>query len=198
MKDAALQMSWLSRPLTCDGTTVLGPLDPARLNDGDLKDICLRMHVILDTIEMPRCEGRLLPRDLFDRMDTLESLLHHGPRPRLSDWSGLVAEFGEYYGLEGTGAIPVDPAGFHELRSEYADILGNSSRPAAIDPGWLSSTVVALARGIYAERAFDRMPILADALQEAGCDDPDVLGHCRGPGHHFPGCWVLDLVLGTG
>jgi hypothetical protein len=117
-------MSWLVRPLTCDGRTVLGPLAPARLGDADLKDICLRMHAILRTIEMSRCEGRLLPRDIFDRMDTLESLVLHGPRPRLLDWSGLIAEFGEYYRLAGAGPIPVDPAGFTELRARYSRLPG--------------------------------------------------------------------------
>jgi hypothetical protein len=76
------------------------------------------------------------------------------------------------------------------------DIFGNPFRPVAVDPRWLTSTVVSLARGIYDERAFDRLPILADALQDAGCDDPDVLGHCRSPGPHVRGCWVVDLVLG--
>jgi hypothetical protein len=52
-----------------------------------------------------------------------------------------------------------------------------------------------LAEGIYQERAFDRMPILADALQDAGCDNEDVLTHCRQPGEHVRGCWVVDLVL---
>ena len=49
---------------------------------------------------------------------------------------------------------------------------------------------------IYQERAFERLPILADALEEAGCDDPDILSHLRGPGPHVRGCWALDLVLG--
>jgi hypothetical protein len=57
--------------------------------------------------------------------------------------------------------------------------------------------VVALARGIYDDRAFDRLAILADALQDAGCDNADVLGHCRGPGPHVRGCWVVDLLLGN-
>jgi hypothetical protein len=52
-----------------------------------------------------------------------------------------------------------------------------------------------LARGIRQEEAFDRLPILADALQEAGCDDAVVLDHCRGPGPHVRGCWVVDLLL---
>jgi hypothetical protein len=76
------------------------------------------------------------------------------------------------------------------------DIFGNPFRPVAIDPAWRTETVLALARGIYEERAFDRMPILADALQDAGCTNEDVLGHCRGPGPHVRGCWVVDLVLG--
>jgi hypothetical protein len=75
---------------------------------------------------------------------------------------------------------------------------GNPFRPAAADPRWLTTTVLALARGIYAERAFDRLPILADALQDAGCGNEDILTHCRGPGSHVRGCWVVDLVLGKG
>jgi hypothetical protein len=76
------------------------------------------------------------------------------------------------------------------------DIFGNPFRPVAVDPSWLTSTVVSLARGAYAERAFDRMPILADALQDAGCANADILDHCRGPGPHVRGCWALDLILG--
>jgi hypothetical protein len=55
--------------------------------------------------------------------------------------------------------------------------------------------VNALAAGIYADRAFDRLPILADALQDASCDNDDILAHCRGPGPHARGCWVVDLLL---
>lgn len=73
--------------------------------------------------------------------------------------------------------------------------LGNPFRPYHIDPRWRTETVVALATGIEAERAFDRMPILADALEEAGCDERPMLDHLRGPGPHAVGCWVLDLIL---
>jgi hypothetical protein len=76
------------------------------------------------------------------------------------------------------------------------DIFGNPFRPITCDPEWRTSTVLALAQGIYDERAFDRMPILADALQDAGCDNADILDHCRGSGPHVRGCWVVDLVLG--
>jgi hypothetical protein len=79
------------------------------------------------------------------------------------------------------------------------DIFGNPFRSPALDPAWRvwnGGTVPMLARGIYEERAFDRLPILADALEEAGCTDGGILGHCRGPGPHVRGCWVVDLILG--
>jgi hypothetical protein len=82
------------------------------------------------------------------------------------------------------------------LATLFREIFGNPFRLVAVDPRWLTSTVLALARGIFADRAFDRMPILADALQDAGCESDDILGHCRGPGPHTRGCWVVDLVLG--
>jgi len=76
------------------------------------------------------------------------------------------------------------------------EIIGNPFRPAATAPEWRTFTVLALAHGIYGERAFDRMPILADALQDAGCDSDDILNHCRCETVHVRGCWVVDLVLG--
>jgi hypothetical protein len=75
-------------------------------------------------------------------------------------------------------------------------VCGNPYRTTAFDPSWRTSTVVALARGIYEEQAFDRLPILADALEDAGCANQDVLAHCRGSGLHARGCWVIDGALG--
>jgi hypothetical protein len=75
-------------------------------------------------------------------------------------------------------------------------IFGNPFRPVAFAPEWRTPTAVALADAIYADRAFDRLPVLADALEEAGCDNLEVLAHCRGPGPHARGCWVVDLILG--
>ena len=87
-------------------------------------------------------------------------------------------------------------AGNDARRAIMRDIFGNPFRPAAFDPAWRTSTAVALASQMYESRDFGAMPILADALQDAGCDSEDVLGHCRGPGPHVRGCWVVDLVLG--
>jgi hypothetical protein len=76
------------------------------------------------------------------------------------------------------------------------DIFGNPFRPVSLDPSWISSTVTSLAQAIYDDHAFDRMPILADALEDAGCTNQDILAHCRGGGEHVRGCWVVDLLLG--
>jgi hypothetical protein len=78
----------------------------------------------------------------------------------------------------------------------FRDIFGNPFRPVTFDSRWQTETVVVLATGIYTDCAFDRMPILADALEEAGCDNADILNHCRGEGPHVRGCWVVDMVLG--
>jgi len=77
------------------------------------------------------------------------------------------------------------------------DIVGNPFRRPPADPAWLSDTVVAIASGMYAARDFSAMPVLADALQEAGCTSDEILHHCRDPhASHVRGCWVVDLVLG--
>jgi hypothetical protein len=67
-----------------------------------------------------------------------------------------------------------------------------------VDPTWLTAgdgCVPRLARAIYDELAFDRLPMLADALKDAGCTDAELLNHLRGPGPHVRGCWALDLLL---
>lgn len=69
-------------------------------------------------------------------------------------------------------------------------------RPVTLSPLLLTSSVTNLAQAIYDERAWDRLPILADALEEAGCDNDEVLAHCRAATPHVRGCWVVDLVLG--
>lgn len=95
------------------------------------------------------------------------------------------------------GTDPDDPS-YEKVLKAFArmarEIFGNPFRQITADPSWLTSTVMALASGIYEERAFDRMPILADALEEAGCDNESILTYCRGSGPHVRGCWVVDLL----
>jgi hypothetical protein len=79
------------------------------------------------------------------------------------------------------------------------EIFGNPFRPAALDPSWLAwhdGAVRKMARAIYDERRFADLPILADALEDAGCAEAAILAHCREPGEHVRGCWVVDLLLG--
>jgi hypothetical protein len=79
------------------------------------------------------------------------------------------------------------------------DIFGNPFRPVRLDLAGGTSggdAATRLAEAIYETRRFDDLPILADALEEAGCSDAAILEHCRGGGEHVRGCWVVDLALG--
>jgi hypothetical protein len=80
------------------------------------------------------------------------------------------------------------------------DIVGNPFCPLrGIDSGWLTShdaTIAHLAAAIYHKGRFLDLPVLADALEEAGCTSPDILDHCRQPGEHARGCWLVDAILG--
>jgi hypothetical protein len=95
-------------------------------------------------------------------------------------------------GRDRTKAVLIEQQ--QQVRLVY-DIFGNPFRPVTIDPAWRTTNVVGLAQAIYDERAFDRIPILADALEDAGCDNADILNHCRQPTEHVRGCWVVDLLL---
>jgi hypothetical protein len=93
---------------------------------------------------------------------------------------------------------PEDAAQCHLLRDVFGPL---PFHPVAIDAAvlqWGGGTVPAIARRIYEERAFHDLPILADALEDAGCQDQDILGHCRSGGEHVRGCWVVDALLGKG
>jgi hypothetical protein len=90
------------------------------------------------------------------------------------------------------GADVVAPA---EQCSVLRELFGNPFRPVSFVPTWRAPTVVALAQGMYDDRRFDDMPLLADALEEAGCTEEAILKHCREPGEHVRGCWVVDLIL---
>ena len=102
--------------------------------------------------------------------------------------------------LAGANAAHAAAWQHHELQAEYLrefrDIAGNPFRPVVFQESWRSETVCALAKSIVAQSAFDRMPILADALEEAGCDSMDVLNHCRLEPFHVAECWVLDAIKG--
>jgi hypothetical protein len=92
--------------------------------------------------------------------------------------------------------VVVELAGLCDI---IRDVFGNPYRRVAFQRSWLTAhngVAVTLARAVYEDRAFDRMPILADALEDGGCDSADLLTHLRGAADHVRGCWALDLVLG--
>jgi hypothetical protein len=78
----------------------------------------------------------------------------------------------------------------------YRDVYGYPFEVVTFERAWRTSTVLGLCRQMYDTHDFSGMPVLADALQDAGCDHDEILGHCREPGEHARGCWVVDLALG--
>jgi hypothetical protein len=110
---------------------------------------------------------------------------------------------GEYLGFQ-SGVSDQESETVYGFRAEQylaqanllRDIFGNPFRPVAFSPSWRTDTALSLAKQMYDSRDFGAMPILADALQDAGCDSEDILSHCRQVnGVHVRGCWVVDVVL---
>jgi hypothetical protein len=129
----------------------------------------------------------------------------HREKVGRASWGAFLAEGvshrdiwqGTLEGWASLSSPPAKPAVQDVVMADlFREIFGNPFRPVVFAPEWHTDTVVALARTMYESRDFSAMPILADALQDAGCDNEDILNHCRSPGPHARGCWVVDLVLG--
>ena len=106
-----------------------------------------------------------------------------------ADWGAAMRDVEQIWGREHSAQCALvreifGPIAFRRVRMKKAWLR------------WDDETMPRIARTIYDHRAFDLMPILADALEEAGCDNADILAHCRQPGLHVRGCWVVDLLLG--
>ncbi len=123
-------------------------------------------------------------------------LLHALAEARLKG-AGARASLARTYQIADKLCAEAFHAESHAQCDLVREIFGNPFRPVTFNPFWRTSDVTLLAQGIYEEKAFDRMPILADALQDAGCDSDDILSHCRdASATHLRGCWAVDLVLG--
>jgi hypothetical protein len=121
-----------------------------------------------------------------------------GERFGVQQAQAIVSQYAPY--LSELPSAAVAAAVLRPLADILRDIFGNPFRPVALDPAWLTwnnATVPAIARHVYDDRAYHDMPILADALEDAGCTDPSILNHCRGNRLHVRGCWVIDLLLGN-
>jgi hypothetical protein len=121
-------------------------------------------------------------------------------RPADFDVEGVVAE--DAYGAAWWAvthlvtSVPDEEAEWIEQAKLLWEIFGNPFRSVVFSPEWRTDTALSLARTMYESREFSAMPILADALQDAGCDNDDILNHCRDVNQiHVRGCWVCDLVL---
>jgi hypothetical protein len=131
-----------------------------------------------------------------DIEDGLESSRRAAPKRMQTAFDALEDALSASY-LDGWAYATV--ASRKEQTPLARDIFGNPFRPAVVDPAWLiwnGGLVRRLAQSVYDGRAFDRLPVLADALEDAGCAESAVLEHCRCPGPHARGCWVVDALLG--
>ena len=134
-------------------------------------------------------------RDIATAEDYLDGELQDPPDDFVSRWSASKhgIRLGIRYFSRKFFREECNPPALSHAR----DIFGNPFRPVSFHSAWRTDTAVSLARGMYESREFGAMPILADALQDAGCEDEQILNHCRDVNQpHVRGCWVCDLVLG--
>jgi hypothetical protein len=132
----------------------------------------------------------------------------HAPGFWVTRWNAFKAacDTSAYAAAEGIGTVENLKAwefSFAAARAKHCDLLrdiaGNPFRSATLASvvlTWQDGTVVRIAQSIYESNRFGDLPILADALEDAGCSDADILNHCRGEGEHVRGCWVIDLLTG--
>jgi len=130
---------------------------------------------------------------------------------------GLAAKFAASKSARHGAALVVDAAGqaaacppdqeydpskweleWREQCGLIRDIFGNPHCDTKVELSWLTASVATLAQIIYDDRDYGRMPELAEALEKAGCANVEMLNHCRYPGPHVRGCWVVDAILRKG
>jgi hypothetical protein len=167
-------------------------------------------HAAAEELNRRAVEVRLTPLRLRSQAEALAAGAAAAVLQQSSVWGGATAAEVAAGGAATAAAVAAKyaarsrglaggPAAKKERRAQaalLADIAGNPFRRHALQTSWRTPTVVGLARSVYEERAFDRLPVLADALLDAGCADEELLGHLRGPGPHVRGCWAVDVILG--
>lgn len=142
--------------------------------------------------------------------DRLEEWVEERPTRVPSEWERLIALSPDQFAYHVLWSFGPPNIPHGSKREElngitlcvFGELTGDEARKSPevdrFDPEWRTEAVVGLATKAYDERAFGVMPILADALEEAGCDNLPVLAHCREATIHTRGCWVLDHILGKG
>src|SRR5262249_35973012 len=124
----------------------------------------------------------------------VQDLVNVACHPRPGRWNRVCRE-GHCVGTE-VSEWWTAHAMFFDLPCSTVRIRTEPTGQHSVSPGAAGETVQQLARAIDADRAFDRLPLLADALEDAGCNNADILEHCRSATEHVRGCWVVDLLLG--
>lgn len=141
-------------------------------------------------------EGYITIRECWNKVIDVSSRVNDERNMAIMrSWSCPPAEIASRLKLLGSQRQETYYSAIQPLR----DIMGNPYRSMIIDPDWLAwngRTVSKLAEAIYEEDAFERLPILGDALEDAGCADEEILSHCRSDGPHWRGCWLIDRLLG--
>jgi hypothetical protein len=163
----------------------------------------VRHREILEVAE-DFAEGIITPEEMASRRDRWFDFKYPFPLAGTWEWAlDLTADPERAVGSTRLIAYSVARASGDQVKEQriqavmLRELFGNPFRSVVVAPSWLTSTVVALASQMYESRDFSAMPILADALQDAGCDCDDILNHLRDPNAtHVRGCWALDLVLG--
>jgi hypothetical protein len=144
-------------------------------------------------------EGKASRQDLDDAFEKMEESLN-----ALGPPGEFVALLDLAYGMWQSNWVELQVVDEHETAWRFErkaqaslvrDVFGNPFRPVTLQPAWTTEAVQDLARRAYAGNR-DRLSLLADALERAGCDNAELLGHCREPGAHVRGCWVLDMLVG--
>jgi hypothetical protein len=138
-------------------------------------------------------QEKLLPRDSFGVLTRPDKAALATATPRKDALRDLLADVA-------VGKVgQFDGAGLRRVHSHHAqllhDIFDDLFLSAVVEPSWRTPPVLELAKGIYASGVVDGLPILADALEEAGCEQEEILSHCRSGKQHVRGCWVVDQVL---
>jgi hypothetical protein len=124
---------------------------------------------------------------------------HRREIPDADAWPDLRSDAAYEVGWDSFTAFPGWASERREQARRLRDLFGNPFRPVILDPTWLcwnDGATVKIAQSLYDGRRFTELPILADALEDAGCTDRAVIEHCRAGGGHVRGCWVVDLLLG--
>lgn len=192
---ACARRVWVFLPWVCRALVEVAE----RLVDGEEVGDALRSAAAFAAEELTHCHGDLEAIAEVERGVCGAGLVRSPDgRPEASydakTWAA-VAHLTYYPYAAHTPNFRLVPRECHSVRL-IREVFGDPyRRPGAFPPGWRTGVVTTLAREMYRSRDFSPMPILRDALLDAGCDDEPLLDHCRHGDRHVRGCWAIERIL---